>query len=387
TFKETYLLTSTTDYKLKLHNAATSLCRKTILGPTFGGLINHLIVVPEADGVPRLVAFATKDRVVGLTKIPLDGNPHRHMGLIAHPCTISKIATSFDGSYLLTAGKEDGIIHMWAIHPEALEAQIALGGANLEPFLNMLDDSGKGAEGPFYREMEDYFYYAQLRSQGEDAATTRQIHETVKLAEVPSIMQAMGFYPSEQEIENLVNEVKYSSIDHGVLVDRVTFGDLIKLFDYTENDLLESLGYTYRSEPGKSVLKNAIRKLEISDTVHKDGLLALLQQYGESMSQEDFEIAFRALLQNDPTYCGNLPEKFTAKQFIEDIMGLQPVVGNIHGFAEAAYGQQGVGIKGNVIGLGLPGEGESSRGSSAGSQGRQGAGVKAVVAHAAEVGA
>jgi hypothetical protein len=58
---------------------------------------------------------------------------------------------------------EDGVVNMWALHPSALEAQIALGGKDLEPFLNMLDGSGLGENSPFYKEMEDYFYYAQLR--------------------------------------------------------------------------------------------------------------------------------------------------------------------------------------------------------------------------------
>ena len=74
-------------------------------------------------------------------------------------------------------------------------------------------------------------------SQGEDAATTRLIQETVNIAEIPSIMQAMGFYPSEKEIEDMINEVKYSSVHEGELVEGITFADLIKCnnifsFDY-----------------------------------------------------------------------------------------------------------------------------------------------------------
>ena len=76
---------------------------------------------------------------------------------------IAKIAFTNDGSFLLTAGHEDSVVNMWTIHTNALDAQIALGGKDQEPFLNMLDESGLGAEGAFYREMEDYFYYAQLR--------------------------------------------------------------------------------------------------------------------------------------------------------------------------------------------------------------------------------
>jgi cilia- and flagella-associated protein 251 len=65
-------------------------------------------------------------------------------------------------------------------------------------------------------------------SQGEDAATTRLIQDTVSITEVPSIMQAMGFYPSEKEIEDMINEVRYSAVTEGALIETISFGDLIK---------------------------------------------------------------------------------------------------------------------------------------------------------------
>ncbi|KAI9338380.1 WD40-repeat-containing domain protein [Zopfochytrium polystomum] len=339
---ERFILTANSEFKLKFHNARTQLCRKTVLGPTFGGgPLTELAVMPDVEGdVSRMVAYATKERVVGLTRLPLDGNPHRSTGVIAHPCSISKIVFVHDGSHLLTAGIEDSVVNFWTIHANALDAQIGLGGKDLEPFLSILDESGLGTDGPFYREMEDYFYYAQLRSQGEDATSTRLIQDKVSLHEVPSIMQAMGFYPSEQEIDNLVNEVKYSSLDAGVLVDSVTFGEIIRLFvnhrpvvDYTEADILAAAGCVARLEESRigggggsdGHGGGAASPMELSDTLTKDGLMALLQQYGESMSKQDFEVAFRALLQHDPARNGVFPESLTAHEFVRDVLGLVPV--------------------------------------------------------------
>jgi hypothetical protein len=51
-------------------------------------------------------------------------------------------------------------LHQWHVSHEALEAQIAAGGPGYEPFHSLIPG---GAEGPFYRQMEDMFYYAQLR--------------------------------------------------------------------------------------------------------------------------------------------------------------------------------------------------------------------------------
>lgn len=52
----------------------------------------------------------------------------------------------------------------------------------------------------FSQELEDYFYYAQLRSQGIDAMETRQVSTHIPLEEVPFVMRAMGFYPSEEKV-------------------------------------------------------------------------------------------------------------------------------------------------------------------------------------------
>ncbi|KAI8838713.1 WD40-repeat-containing domain protein [Chytriomyces cf. hyalinus JEL632] len=358
---DTYVLTCNSDFKIRLHNANTQLCRKTALGPTFGGNLRALCVVPDASveasdaaAAPidteepihgsntlsaqpvaqtfNYVAYSTFEKVVGLTKLPFDGNPHKFMGLIAHPCRVSNIVPTCDGLYLLTSGMHDAAVHMWSINPAALEAQIALGGKDLEPFLDMLDETGAGESSPFYKEMEDYFYYAQLRSQGEDAATTRLIQDTVNISEIPAIMQAMGFYPSENDIENMINEVKYSAVAEGDIVEDITFPDLIKLyinhrpvFDYSEADLLDALRYAVKNQPGLSPEEKAsLPELTPDSIIGKEGLYSLLQQYGETMTREDLLVSFRALLLNDAVYNATLPEKFSGRQFVEEIMGLQP---------------------------------------------------------------
>jgi hypothetical protein len=43
------------------------------------------------------LAYATSERVVGLLAWPMDGDPAKTMGLIAHPGEISAMAISYDG--------------------------------------------------------------------------------------------------------------------------------------------------------------------------------------------------------------------------------------------------------------------------------------------------
>lgn len=69
---------------------------------------------------------------------------------------------SKDGHYVFSCDAYDTAINMWSVNVEVLEAQNAIGGKGNEPFINLLDPDGRDSE--IYKEMEDYFYYAQLRT-------------------------------------------------------------------------------------------------------------------------------------------------------------------------------------------------------------------------------
>lgn len=48
------------------------------------------------------------------------------------------------------------------------------------------------------QELIDYFFYALLRTQGEDTTDERSTANVVPVTEVPNIMRALGYYPTEQ---------------------------------------------------------------------------------------------------------------------------------------------------------------------------------------------
>ena len=119
----------------------------------------------------------TDDRI-GMQMVPLDGNPHNSVTFIAHPNGVADFAYSFDGRYLFTAGGTDASVHMWEIHVQALEASSKLGGEDLTPFLGLLEG---GVEGELFGELEDYFYYAMLLSQGGEECTVGQNNQKCRL--------------------------------------------------------------------------------------------------------------------------------------------------------------------------------------------------------------
>ena len=145
-------------------------------------------------------------------ELPLDGNPNKAMGLIAHPGEISDLATTWDGKWLITAGGFDHSIHLWKVEPAVLSASAARGGSGIEPFVAQLDG---GAEGGFYQEVVDHFYYAQLRAQGEDTTEPRKITGDVPISQLGNMMRSLGFYPSQREAEEIMAEAKLVAAARG----------------------------------------------------------------------------------------------------------------------------------------------------------------------------
>ena len=140
--------------------------------------MDHVAAAREAEREAKkpFAAYATASQVIGLVKMPLDGNAAKTMGLIAHPGPISALAVSGDGSLLATAGGADGTVNLWSVHPEVVDAAEAASFAPTaadEPLSTMVSTKclpwvrqlGGGGPGTEMDELVDFFFYSQLRTQ------------------------------------------------------------------------------------------------------------------------------------------------------------------------------------------------------------------------------
>ncbi|XP_073079669.1 cilia- and flagella-associated protein 251 isoform X1 [Manis javanica] len=332
--KELFLLVCNSGYKVKLFNSTTKMCRKTLLGPVYGSPIEQIHILPVKTTLElqkRHLVFINRDKV-GLQILPVDGNPHKTSAIVCHPNGVAGMTLSYDGCYAFTAGGQDRTVVQWKINLSALEAAVSLGGEDLTPFYGLV--SG-GREGKFYRELEDYFYYSQLRSQGIDTMETRKVSEHIGLSELPFVMRATGFYPSEEEIDDMFNEIRYSEyVDTGKLIDKINLPDFLKVylnhrppFGNTMRGIQQSfdiLGFT--NSKGKKVIR-------------REDFLKLLLTKGEHMTEEEMSDCFATLLGLNPEgwksepaassvkgseicFEEDLPEEITAEIFTTDILGL-----------------------------------------------------------------
>ena len=211
--KEKEIIICNDAYKIKAvnvndaQNATNSLSIiKTSLGPCFGGPIQVMRVIPGKDKTKRLIAFATREKVLGLMCLPIDGNPFRYMGVIAHPGIIKDVKAASNNNFIFTTGGDDYTINIWKYNINPLLEAVENGGDGIKPFLNLLEG---GMGGKKYKEMVDYFYYAQIKSKDENTTKHRVLDQTVAINCIHGLLASLGYYPSMEEINNIQKEVKH----------------------------------------------------------------------------------------------------------------------------------------------------------------------------------
>lgn len=80
-----------------------------------------------------------------------------------------------------------------------------MGGEGIDPFINLIEG---GRTGQTFQDMNDFFYYSMIRSKREDTTRTRKLDGKVPVDEIQNLMRAMGYYPTNQERTNMVDEVR-----------------------------------------------------------------------------------------------------------------------------------------------------------------------------------
>lgn len=325
--KESFILTVNDQWKYKLYNSVTKMCRKTLLSPTFGSLMKKILILPSSGEMTenRYMAYITQDKL-GLQKYPLTGNPFDSIALYAHPDGVANLTCSHDGKYLFTAGGDNNNVFMWNVNTSSLEAQSILGGPDLKPFYGLIDG---GRDGEFFKEMKELFYYSQLRDHGLDENTYRDIKLTIPINEIPYVMRGLGFYPTEQEIEDMINEVKFQNyVETNEHADSINLDDFIRLYINHRSAFGLDPYQIYNS------FKVLSDELQNEESIPRHLFLNELQTHGEHMTDYELADCVSNLMhlnnqvdemnkdEMSNLLDGYLPEEITIDKFMTDIIGV-----------------------------------------------------------------
>lgn len=321
---EDRFITVNDEFKFKEFNADSKQCRKTTLAPTFGGPPNKIVLMPpdasdETHSKTRYYAYSTAERVVGLGCLPLTGDPSKVMGLVAHPAKISGLAVSFDGLFLFTAGGSDLTVNMWTIDTSALSPALNISEfkelESIEPFLELLEG---GSGGEMHNDIIEYFYFCQLRNQGENSMESRRITGKIPLEEVPSLMRAVGYYPTEEEVTNMINEVRYADfMITGETYTDIDLNGLIRL--YLNHRPAVALNNTHIEAAFNQIAKSLNGPHSTDSAVSWQEMKRLLTSDGEAISLADLDVCMQALIGSNANVLDG--QMITAARLAEEILG------------------------------------------------------------------
>ncbi|VDM32611.1 unnamed protein product [Hydatigera taeniaeformis] len=243
-YPENFICYANSDSKFRLLDADALAIRKTVMAPVKDAPFVRLAILPEKDDFPSppctptvigkssikgCLVFLTNEQL-GLVLVPLDGDPYKATNIIAHPCNehgtgyASDLAVSRDFRFIFTTGGPDNTMHMWRADLGVIVAQTHLYCNPMQPFYDMLTAEE-------LNDMKDYFYLSLLRVQGISCTQTRLTSCTVPVTELPYLTRAMGLFATDADVENMMNEIKYSRFGStGRYITEFDFDTLVKLF-------------------------------------------------------------------------------------------------------------------------------------------------------------
>jgi Ca2+-binding EF-hand superfamily protein len=165
--------------------------------------------------------------------------------------------------------------------------------------------------------MKDFFYYSMIRSKEESTTKTRKLDGTVPLDELPYLMRAMGYYPTEKEVENMKAEVKFSVYaDQGDPTTTVNMETFIRLF--VNHRPVYGIGNNDIEDAFKALASDG-GGVELS----REELTNLLRTEGEHIPMEELQSAFGYLV-GKQRLTEALPKDFvTAEEFASDLLGFE----------------------------------------------------------------
>lgn len=85
-----YFFINFLQYKYKIVNYATTMTLATVLGPRYDHPVNRMQLISNTQGdeTNQYLLFGCRE-IMGMQKMPLDGNPWKHVAMLGHPVKVT----------------------------------------------------------------------------------------------------------------------------------------------------------------------------------------------------------------------------------------------------------------------------------------------------------
>ena len=352
--------------KLRAVDCETLTSVSVVAAPPYAGNIESLSVFPKPPKASedvrhrtRTLAFACGEIVLGVASLPMDGDPGGADGVVAHPGAINAeaTATSFDGAFAFTVGAgrsaREGaparVINVWRVEakepkddddapfvPAAngySEASRARRSSKLARFASTL------APGEL-RAAEEAFVAAQIRAQGEASTAARAagLDAPAPAAELPALMRAMGYYPTEREVAEMRAELRAEAERRARRDDDENGGEkeggeggatvrFDRFLAMYVNRKPAGVGASFGAASdaaAEAATRRAFAALGVGegDAIDRASLVAALASGGEPMTREELDAAAAAILGPGATAEDLIPETVDAAEFARGVLGV-----------------------------------------------------------------
>lgn len=237
----------------------------------------------------RFVIFVRGNKL-GVMDTPLDGNPHKYMAVLTHPRPICEISIVPNKQQIFTIGHLDNCGIQWESSLRSVEACVIMGGSGLAPFYHNLRRNWGGACQDVVKDIDLIFFFMNLK-RVETQTDIFNITRSIRISELPAVCRACGYYPSEYEVELLIDEARRIKMKDQHYTDDFTtefsFEDFIKLFSnhyyrVTESEIQDAfsfLGFEEKDDP----------------YICRSDFVYFLTSEGEKLNPDDFPIYFESM--------------------------------------------------------------------------------------------
>lgn len=187
-----------------------------------------------------------------------------------------------------------------------------------------------GSGGELMREVIDYFYYAQIRAQGEETTAKRELLGAVHFSQMPNLLRALGYYPTELDIGHLTFEVANALGPRDEPLAGVDVDDI--LLDFTQ---FMRLYVNHRPVFGitRQAIEAAFATIGADPQtrqIARDAFFELLSTKGEPLHSAEITAALTSLL-GDGVRVDMLEDRISARAFAENLLGFEDYDGDLKG--------------------------------------------------------